>query len=73
MTISKQSWYKIASAIAACIVAIAGALCCSSCSTTKATIYSPKDSAYTQVTITTNNPVSADTKVDANADATINP
>lgn len=73
MNISKSTWYKVAEAIAACILAIAGAFCLCSCSTTKATIYSPKDSAYTQVTITTNNPVSADTKVDANADATINP
>ncbi|CAJ0610713.1 unnamed protein product [Cylicocyclus nassatus] len=39
--------------------------------TTKATIMSARDAASTTITITTANPVSADTKVDANG--TINP
>ncbi|CAJ0610714.1 unnamed protein product [Cylicocyclus nassatus] len=58
-------------AICTAILTIAGVLLMQSCSTTKATIMSARDAASTTITITTANPVSADTKVDANG--TINP
>lgn len=62
---TKETIYKIIGAVCACIMAIAAAIFGTSCSSTRASILTAKDSSTTTISITTNNPVSAETKVDA--------
>ena len=67
---TKQMWKRIRKRIHKAICAFFATLLCVACGTTKAVVKQPAEGTYTQITITTNNPIT--TNVDPKTDATIN-
>lgn len=57
---TRKMWLKMRKQIYKAICAFFATLLCVSCGTTKAVVSQPKDGSYTQITITTNNPITTD-------------
>lgn len=68
-----EHWKSISAAIATIVAALLALFSLQSCgSTVKALVQSPKDSATTSITITTNNPTQVSPETATNPNITIN-
>lgn len=57
----KKKWLMMRKRLYNAICAFFATLLCVGCGTTKAVVSQPKDGSYTQITITTNNPITTET------------
>lgn len=64
----KQTWNKYKTDMKKILFMMLCIFCLMACGTTKVAVSRPQNGTYTQITVTTNNPITTDVKPDTNLD-----